>query len=55
MKNVLNGLRYETIDDRLKPLSDAEIFNMGAYYQLNQYLMYLHLSALYEDDAGDSN
>lgn len=45
----------EKIDDRVKPILDTEIFNMGASYQLNQHLMYLHLSALCEDDAGASN
>lgn len=55
VRRVLNCLCHETIDNRVNPLLDTEIFNMGASYQLNQHLMYLHLSALYEDDAGDSN
>ncbi len=55
VKKALNNLCLEKIDDRVKPILDTEIFNMGASYQLNQHLMYSHLSTLYEDDAGDSN
>lgn len=52
---LIANLCLEKVDDRVKPILDTEIFNMGASYQINQHLMYLHLSTLYEDDAGDSN
>ena len=55
VKKALNNMCLEKIDDRVKPILDTEIFNMGASYQINQHLMYLHLSALCEDDAGASN
>lgn len=53
VKNVLNRLCYETIDNRVKPLSDAEIFNIRLCYQPNLHSLYSYLSLLNEDDASN--
>lgn len=52
VKNALNRLCFETIDNRAKPLSDTEIFSIGGNYQIRQHLLYSHLL---EYDASNSN
>lgn len=54
VRRVLNCLCNETIDNRVKPLADTDVFIISQY-QINLHLLYLHLSTFYKDNAENSN
>ena len=54
VRRVLNCLCHETIDNRVKPLADTDVFIISKY-QINLHLLYLHLSDFYKDNEENSD